>query len=57
MAFSKKDKKLGACDFYMDITKNDLLPYLCTICHLEELFIEIYSVEQSKTSLFENQCK
>ncbi len=47
------NKKVSAFDFYMDITKNNLLSYLCTICHLEELFIEIYSVEKNEISIFQ----
>ena len=46
------NKNVIAFDFYMDITKSNLLPYLCTECRLEDLFIEIYAVQKSEINIF-----
>lgn len=45
------NKKVIAFDFNLDITKSNLLSCLCTECCLEELFIEIYTVEKNEISI------
>lgn len=40
-----------AFDFYLDITKSDLLPSLCRECGFIEIFVEIYSVENNKGNI------
>lgn len=42
------NEKITAFDFYLDITKSNLLSCLCTECNLAEIFIEIYTVEKNK---------
>lgn len=43
-------EKITAFDFYLDITKSNLLSCLCTECGLEEIFVEIYTIDKNKIS-------
>lgn len=45
------NEKVIAFDFHLDITKCTLLSCLCTECRLEELFIDIYTVEKNEISI------
>ena len=45
------NKKVISFDFCMDITKDDLLSCICAELHIQELFIEIYTIEKNEISI------